>query len=106
MEITREMLIKKVAEESGYYQKNIRDVFNVLEDVLVECFNEIDDDEPISIRIIQGLSLSGYVVPERERVNPRNRKPIVCKPTIRINARCSEGFKEKVQKIYDDKKEG
>lgn len=106
MEITRETLIRRVAEESGYWQKNVRAVFNVLEDVILEYFEDIDDDEPVSVRLLSYLLLSGRIIPERERVDPRDRKPIVCKPTVKVSVKCSDGFKEKVQKIYDTKKDG
>ena len=70
-------------------------------------YNEdIDDDDPISVRLLSYLLLSGRIVPERERVDPRDRKPIVCRPTAKINAKFSDGFKEKVQKMYDTKKDG
>lgn len=105
MEIAREQLIKRVAEASGYYQKNIRDVFNVLEDVILECFGEVTDDEPISIRILPGFTLNGYVVPERERVDPRTQKPIICKPTVKVSAKYSDLFKKKIQEQYDEKTE-
>ena len=105
VEITRERLIRKVAEASGYYQKDIRTVFNVLEDVVLECFGEVTDEEPIAIRILPGLCLHGYIVPERERVDPRNLEPIVCPPTVKVSAKYSELFKEKIQKQYEEKTE-
>lgn len=105
MEITRDQMIKKVAEASGYYQKNVKDVFNVLEDVILECFSEATEEEPISIRILQGLALNGYVVPERERVNPRDRSPIVCPATVRVSAKYSNLFKKKIQQKYEEKAE-
>ena len=105
MEITREQLIRRVAEASNYWQKDIRNVFNALEDVILECFGEVTDEEPISIRVLQGLALNGYVVPERERVDPRNRQPIVCPPTVKVSAKYSELFKEKIQKQYEEKTE-
>lgn len=104
MEITREQLINRVAKSADYFYRDVRNVFNALEDVLVECFEDIDDDEPIMVKIAHGLCLSGYIVPERERVNPRDRTPIICAPTVKINAKVTDGFKKKIQKIYDDKK--
>ena len=106
MEITREELLRKVAEESGFYQKHVRTVFNALEDVILESFGEVDDDKPISIRILRGFSLNGYVVPERERVDPRDGTPIVCKPTVKVSSKYSDKFKEKIQEQYDKKKGG
>ena len=94
-----------MAEEANYWQKDVRNVFNALEDVILECFGEVTEDEPISIRILPGLALNGYVVPERERVNPRDRSPIVCPPTVRVSARYSELFKKKIQERYEEKAE-
>jgi nucleoid DNA-binding protein len=105
MEITREQLIRKVAEESGYYQKDVRRVFNALEEVILECFGEVTEDKPISIRVLQGLALNGYVVPERERVNPQDQSPIVCPPTVKASARYSDLFKKKIQERYEEKAE-
>ena len=104
MEITREQLIRRVAEEANYWQKDVKNVFNALDKVILECFGEVTDDEAISIRVLPGLALNGYVVPERERVDPRDRTPIVCPPTIKVSAKYSDLFKEKIQKQYDEKK--
>jgi nucleoid DNA-binding protein len=105
MEITREQMIARVAEKANYWKKDVRNVFNALEDVVLEGFGEVTDDEPISIRILPGLCLHGYVVPERERVDPRNQNPIVCPPTVKVSARFSELFKEKIQEKYEEKAE-
>ena len=103
MEIAREQLIRRVAEEANYWQKDVRNVFNALEKVVLECFGEVSDDEPISIRILQGLALHGYVVPERERVNPQDQSPIICPPTVKVSAKYSDLFKKKIQEQYDEK---
>lgn len=104
MEITREQLIRKVAEKANYWQKDVRSVFNALEDVVLECFDDIDEDNPISVRLLSFLALNGTVWGERERVDPRNRNPIICKPSVRILGKVSDGFKAKAQERYDEKK--
>ena len=104
MEITREQLIRKVAEASGYYQKDVRCVFNAIEDVVLECFDDIDEDNPISVRLLSFLALNGTIWGERERVNPQNREPIICRPSVRILGKVSDGFKAKTQERYDEKK--
>jgi hypothetical protein len=103
-EITREQIIRKVAEKSDYWQKDVRNVFNAIEDVVLECFDDIDEDNPISVRLLSFLALNGHVWGERERVDPRDRTPIICKPTVRILGKVSEGFKAKTQAKYDEKK--
>lgn len=106
MEITREEMINRVAEKANYWKKDVRNVFNALEDVILESFSEVDDDKPISIRILRGFCLQGRVVPERERVDPRDGTPIICKPTVKVSSKYSDKFKEKIQEQYDKKKDG
>ena len=102
MEITRGQLIQKVAKASDFRYDDVKIVFDVLDDVILECFGEVTDEEPIDIRLLLGLCLHGYVVPERERIDPRNRQPIVCPPTIKVSARFSELFKERIHQQYEE----
>ena len=103
-EITREQLIKKFAEKSEYWQKDVKNVFNAIEEVVLECFDDIDENNPISVRLLSFLALNGHIWGERERVDPRNRQPIICKPSVRILGKVSDGFKAKAQERYDKKK--
>jgi hypothetical protein len=104
MDISKEQLIKRVAEESNYWQKDVKKVFNALEKVLLECFDGIDEDNPISVRVLSFLALNGTVWGERERINPKDRTPVICKPTVRILGKISDGFKAKAQERYDKRK--
>lgn len=104
MEITRDQLIRKVAEESGYYIRDVKMVFRVLEDVILEYLGDVTDDEPMSVRLLTGFSLHNYVVPERDRRDPRDNSPIVVKPTVKLSARYSDLMKEKIQEQYEQKK--
>lgn len=106
MEVTRDQLIRKIADESGYYIQDIKRVFRVLENVILECLGDVTDDEPVSVRVLTGLSLNNYVVPERDRRDPRTNEPIVVKPTVKLSARYSENMKEKIQEQYEKKKGG
>ena len=106
MLITREMLVKRLAEESGYRQKDIRIVLQCLDDVVFEYFGEITDDEDISIQLVQGVKISAHVVPKRDRVDPRNGNPIVCKETVKPACKFSEDFRKVIQNQYESKKDG
>jgi nucleoid DNA-binding protein len=76
MLITREMLIKRLAEKSGFYQKDIKHVLHSLDDVVLDCFNEVTDEEDISIQLITGCKIGCSIVPLRERINPKTQKNI------------------------------
>ena len=106
MLITREMLIKRLAEESGYYQKDIRNVLHCLDEVVLDCFNEATDDEPVSIQLVQGIKVGCSIMPERQRKDPRTQEDIVCAPCCKPNAKFSQEFRLKIQEQYENKKNG
>lgn len=106
MLITREKLIKRLAEKSGFYQKDIKHVLHSLDDVVLDCFNEVTDEEDISIQLITGCKIGCSIVPLRERVNPKTQETIVCQPTCKPNAKFSQEFRIKIQEQYETKTDG
>jgi nucleoid DNA-binding protein len=106
MVITREMLIKKLSEKSGYYQKDVRNLLQCLDEVVYECFDEVTSDEDIMIQLVKGIKVGCSIKPERTRKDPRTQEDIVCKPTCKPKARFSEDFRLVIQKQYEDKKNG
>ena len=105
MEITREQLIKLLADRTGYYQQDVRHVLNCLRDLIPELLSDVTkENDKVLVRLCEGIALRATFVDERERVDPRNRKPIVCPETIRLGTNYSEGLKNKVQEMYREKK--
>jgi hypothetical protein len=106
MNITREMIIKRLSEKSGYWRKDIRVVLQHLDDVVLEYFGEVTNDEDISVQLIRGVKISAHVVPERDRVDPRNGEPIVCKETVKPACKFSDDFRKTLQTQYEEKMDG
>lgn len=102
--VTREDLIKKLSEESGYFQKDLREVLKSLDKVVLNCFAEVDDEDEVEVQLVEGVKLLCKVVPERERVDPRNYEPITVKATVKPGVRYSQLFREKIQNNYENKK--
>lgn len=103
MLVTRKMLLEKLAEKSGYYQKDIKDVLCALDEVVLDCFDNVDDEEEVAIQLIIGAKLCCKIMPQRDRVDPRTHEPIVVKETVKPFAVFSEDFREKIQKQYEAK---
>lgn len=106
MLITREMLVKKLAKKSDFYEKHIRFVLQCLDDVILECFDEVTDEEEISVQLVQGIKVGCKVMAERTRRDPRNQQDIVCAAQTKPFAKFSEGFRETIQNQYESKKDG
>lgn len=105
MNITREELIKRLSEKSGYFQKDLRAVLKAMDDVVLDCFNEVTDDEEISIQLVKGIKCGVKIVPERARKDPRTQEDIVCGAHTKPFTRFSCDFRELIQKQYEDKKD-
>lgn len=106
MVITREMLVKRLAKKSEFYEKHIRYVLQCLDDVILECFDEVTDEEEVSVQLVQGIKVGCKVMGERARKDPRNQQDIVCAAQTKPFAKFSEGFRATIQNQYESKKDG
>lgn len=106
MTITREDMIKKLSDTSGYYQKDIRILLQCLDEVVFEELSSVVDDEEISIQLVSGIKVKTAIVPERNRVDPRNQKPITVKATVKPACKFSQDYRLKLQEAYENNKNG
>lgn len=106
MTITREEMIRKLSDKSGYYQKDIRILLQCLDEIVFEELCEVTDENDVSIQLVQGVKLRCISVPERQRKDPRDQSDIVCKSTCKIKAKFSQDLKLKLQENYDEKHNG
>lgn len=106
MTITREDIIKKLSDTSGYYQKDIRVLLQCLDEVVFEELSSVIDDEEISIQLVSGIKVKTAIVPERNRVDPRNQQPITVKATVKPACKFSQDYRLKLQKAYENNKNG
>ena len=106
MTITREEMIRKLSDKSGYFQKDIRTLLQCLDEVVFEELSCVTDDEEVSIQLVSGIKVKTAVVPERERVDPRNQNPIVVKATVKPACKFSQDYRFKLQEAYENSKNG
>ena len=106
MIISREQVIDRLSEKSGYWKKDIRELLKCLDEVVLDCFSEISDDEEIIVQLVKGLRCGCKVVAPRERVDPRTQEPITVDSTVKPFCKFSDDFRLTIQKQYDEKKDG
>ncbi len=104
MIVTKDQMARKLAEQTGYYLRDVKILLSAMDDVVKEYFAEVTDDEEVSVQVVEGVKISCKIVPERERVNPATGEPVVCKATVKPGVKYSTAFRETIQKQYDDKK--
>lgn len=106
MIITREMMIKRLSERSGYYMKDVRALLQCMDDVVFDALDETTLDEEVQVQMVTGVKLGCKIVGERERVDPRTHQPIVVGETTKPFAKFSNDFRLRLQESYNEKKDG
>lgn len=104
MLITKDTMARDIAERSGFFIKDVKDVLDVMDDLIKEYFSRVSNDEEIVVQLVEGIKVGGKIVESRERVDPRNRNPIVVPDTVKPFTKFSQDFRKYIQKQYDKKK--
>ena len=104
MIVTKDQLARSIAEKSGYFLKDVKEVLSVMDESVREFFAEVTDDEEVMIQLTQGIKCGCYVVPERQRKNPKTQEDIVCAPTVKPKTVFSQDFRALIQQQYEEKK--
>ena len=103
MTITREEMIRKLSEKSGYYMKDVRALLQCMDEVVFDELCNATTEDEVQIQIVTGIKCGCKVVESRERVDPRNQKPIIVGETVKPFAKFSQDYRVKLQDVYDSK---
>lgn len=104
MIVTKDRMARDLADRTGYYLKDVKTLLAAMDEVVKEYFAEVTDDDEISVQLVEGIKCGCKIVKSRERVDPRNRTPIVVPDTVKPFAKFSQDFRKYMQTQYDDKK--
>lgn len=96
---TKDQLARALAEETGFYIKNMREVLDALDRIIVKNLKQARMDELSQVYIAKGVSIIGRRVPEQEARNPQTGK-IECISGEKVipKADFSRAFRDKLWK--------
>lgn len=103
MTITREEMIKKLSEKSGFYMKDVRHVLQCMDEVVFEELSKATLEDEVQIQMVTGIKCGVKIVESRDRVDPRTQKPIVVGETAKPFAKFSQDYRFKLQEAYDNR---
>lgn len=106
MTITREEMVKRLSERSGYYMKDVRALLQSMDEVVFEALCEATLEEEVQIQMVSGIKCGCKIVPSRDRVDPRTQEPITVGETAKPFAKFSQDYRLKLQEAYDNNKNG
>lgn len=69
IKITKETLIKDVAKQTNKTIKDVRNIYNALENTVFDILSSVDVNGDISIKLFEGVSLDGVYIPEKTKQN-------------------------------------
>ena len=106
MTITREEMVRRLSERSGYYMKDVRVLLQSMDEVVFEALCEATLEEEVQIQMVSGIKCGCKIVPLRDRVDPRTQEPITVGETAKPFAKFSQDYRLKLQEAYDNSKNG
>lgn len=93
---TKEMLIKRISKESRKDLRIVRTIYNALEQDIFEILCSADEDNDVSIRLFEGISIDSTFVPEKTKVNNLTGNTIVTSKKIKPKANITRNYCEKL----------
>jgi nucleoid DNA-binding protein len=94
--------IKLVAEESGYYQNAIKDIFDGVEAVLERLMSEANSEDQLEVKIFEGLTVGTKYYPAKKAMNPKTGKKITTDEHIYPVAKYTQGYQNKIREACKD----
>lgn len=106
MTVTREEMIRKLSDKSGYYQKDVRTLLQCMDEVVFEELSKATIEDEVQIQMVTGIKCGVKIIESRDRVDPRTQQPIVVGETAKPFAKFSQDYRLKLQEAYDNSKNG
>lgn len=106
MTVTREEMIRKLSDKSGYYQKDVRTLLQCMDEVVFEELSKATIEDEVQIQMVTGIKCGVKIIESRDRVDPRTQQPIVVGETAKPFAKFSQDYRFKLQEAYENNKNG
>ena len=120
MGINKEVLIRRIANSDrfkNYEIKNtkltlelIREIYDELENQVVNCLSEVDEandtNNPVVIRLFEGITLSSFYKPQKDvflNFIKDEDNIATIKGRVGVKANVTRYIKEKITKLREDK---
>ena len=96
IKITKETLIKDIAEQTNTSIVNVREFYNTMEQTIFDILSSVDVNGDISIRLFEGISLDGIYVPEKTKKNNLTGKMSLVESKIKPKFNITRSYCEKL----------
>lgn len=106
LRVTKEDMILEIARREKIKIPIVRAVYNALEKLFFETITSTTEsdtkDNPINIRLFEGISFNSYYEPEKEKkvnyITDKESNTILVKSKIKLKALITKNLKNKLNK--------
>jgi len=91
-------LVDELAERTGFFKKNMREVVDALANIIEEHFNTAEFDADSELHLAPGVVLCGKRKPKGESIDPRDRSTIVTPEKVIPYAVFKQSIRQKLYK--------
>ena len=95
-------VVDEVKNRTGYNKKDIRVVFSVVYDIMMENMTLATYDEPSEITLFSGWRLGAKKVPEREWREPQNGGTTIAAEKFIPYCKFKQSFRDKINNLDFD----
>lgn len=93
---TKNMLVKDIAEDTNKEAKDIRLIYEKIEDAVFDALSSADEDTDVSVRLFEGITLNSEFVPEKTKVNNLTGETITTSSKIKPTAHITRYYRDKL----------
>jgi nucleoid DNA-binding protein len=96
--LKRKQLVDELAERTGFYKRNVEEMLDALDDIIVENMSAATKTEPSEIHLSHGFVFGGRYSPKRKVRDPRNGEMVMTPAKYIPYARFKASFRQKINK--------
>lgn len=94
----KDELVEELAARTQFYKKNLREIVNALEDIVIEHFQTATFDEQSEFHLAPGVVLIGTRKPAGEAKDPRTGEIIISPEKVIPSATFKQSIRLKLYK--------
>ena len=100
----KEDLVDMLSQKTGFYKKNMLDVVNAFEEIILECLQAATFDHDSELRLAPGIIIRGKRKPAGEAKDPRTGEAVISPEKVIPSAVFKQSVRLKLYKKPNGKK--
>ena len=94
----KEELVEMLAEKTGFYKKNMLEVANALEEIILECLQSATLKQDSELQLAPGVVIVGHRKPACAAQDPRTGEEIISPEKVVPKAVFKQSIRQKLYK--------